>query len=462
MYIEGVYMRRASMADAENLQGSPEGDYITRFARSEDNLMRTIEGFDVPVEAEDESRRSEARVAALRDSLVAQGARLRNDGKSLGFGELSPACIRCRTGVRSVSSFLSLACGRDCWFCFNPNQHDYDRYRSALRDWKSQLDGFAAELGGLDFIALTGGEPLLHPREALEFIRYGRALAPKSHIRLYTSGTGADAALMEQLAQAGLDEIRFSVKLDDGLQQQEALALMAAAVQRIPSVMVEMPVIPGTHDAMAALLQDLDDIGVFGVNLLELCFPLHNAAAFRERSLKLKRHPYKVPYSYGYAGALPVAGSEQLALTLMAEAAAQGTGLSLHWCSLENKNTAQIYDQNGAGAADIPPYRFSERSFFYEMVRSFGDDALFCLRRLEAAGYAFEYSEEAAMVAFDPAALDLFDPADAGNHRLWLASAVIETDGEGKRCFRETGLARIEREDIVRGAIAAGCSGKRP
>lgn len=462
MYIEGVYMRRASMADAESLPSMPESSYIVRFAQSEENLMRTIEGFGVEVEAEDESLRREAHVASLRDSLAARGARLRNDGKSLGFGDLSPACIRCRTGIRSVSSFLSLACGRDCWFCFNPNQHDYDRYRNALRDWRSQLDGYDAELGGLDFIALTGGEPLLHPQEALEFIRYGRALAPESHIRLYTSGAGADAALMEQLAQAGLDEVRFSVKLDDDLQQREALALMEAAVRCIPSVMVEMPVIPGTRDAMAALLQKLDDIGIFGINLLELCFPLHNAAAFRERGLKLKRHPYRVPYSYGYAGALPVAGSEELALELMEDAIARGTGLSLHWCSLENKNTAQIHSQNGGGETAIPPYSFSERSFFYEMVRAFGDDALFCLSRLEAAGIAFEYSEEAAMVAFDPAALDLFEPADADAHRLWLASAVIETDGEGRRCFREAGLCRIEPQDIAQGAIAAGCSGKRP
>ena len=452
-------MKLAAETDADSFSHTPYGGYIARFAEASDNLMRTMEGFGVEVQSAGEHRAERERVRVLRDSLVSRGARLRNGGKSLVCGPLSPACARCRTGVRSVSTFLSLACDRDCWFCFNPNQHDYERYRHQAKDWRAELEDLADRLGGLDFIALTGGEPLLDPEVTLDFICYARSLAPDSHIRLYTSGGAADGTLMERLAQAGLDEVRFSIKLEDDPGRQQAVrGLMREAAGSIPAVMVEMPVIPGTGASMAELLEDLDRLGIFGMNLLELCFPLHNAEAFRERGLKLKRHPYRVPYSYGYAGALPVAGSEELALGLMDEAMAGGTSLSLHWCSLENKNTAQIYGQNAGGAWDIPPYRFSLRSLFYEVVRAFGEDAAFCRQRLEGGIHPFELDDAGTMIAFDPAALALFAPEDAARHRLWLASAVVEEDGRGKRRFREVGLAALEPEDLADGGIGAPVS----
>lgn len=57
--------------------------------------------------------------------------------------------------------------------------------------------------------------------------------------------------------------------------------------------MVEMPVIPGSGEQMKALLCELDALGVDGINLLEFCFPLANAAAFRERGFTLKYPPIR-------------------------------------------------------------------------------------------------------------------------------------------------------------------------
>jgi len=44
--------------------------------------------------------------------------------------------------------------------------------------------------------------------------------------------------------------------------------------------MVEMPVIPGSLEEMKDLLKKLDSLGIFGINLLEFCFPLNNAQVF--------------------------------------------------------------------------------------------------------------------------------------------------------------------------------------
>lgn len=110
----------------------------------------------------------------------------------------------------------------------------------------------------------------------------------------------------QSCAIAGLDEIRFSVKLDgdEALAPEHARTLDAIerAVAFIPDVMVEMPV--GPHDglAMKELLVRLDAMGVRGVNLLEFGFPLCNAEAFAERGLELRQNPYPILYNYWYGG----------------------------------------------------------------------------------------------------------------------------------------------------------------
>lgn len=442
-------MRPVDAADALRIADPQLRSYVQRFCATAHELQRTMESYGVPLESEAEAAARRERMAELERELEAAGAEVLNDGKSVAFGERSPACVRCRTGVRSVSSFISLACGRGCWFCFNPNQCDWERYRDERKDWESELRGWKDALGGLDFVALTGGEPLRFPDEACRFIDKAKRLSEGGHVRLYTSGPGLDARLIERLAAAGLDEVRFSVKLDEGSAARVAvMESLRACVGRIPCVMVEMPVVPGTREPMERLIEELDAAGAFGVNLLELCFPLHNAAAFRERDLTLVRDPYRIPYAYGYAGALPVAGSEELALQLMRDAIARGTELSLHYCSLENKNTAQIYAQDHGGSLDIPPYRFSERSFFYETVRAFGDDAARAEALLQGSGFAFDAAGEGAarMIAFDPAALPHLGADALAEARLFLASAVFEDEGGGER-FREVGLQVLEPQD---------------
>ena len=181
------------------------------------------------------------------------------------------------------------------------------------------------------------------------------------------------------------DEIRFSVKLDgdEALAPEHARTLDAIerAVAFIPDVMVEMPV--GPHDglAMKELLVRLDAMGVRGVNLLEFGFPLCNAEAFAERGLELRQNPYPILYNYWYAGGLPIAGSEAECLELMRFAAERGLRLGVHYCSLDNKNTGQIYQQNKgflldkAFAAAHGWLHFDEGDYFLKCAKVVGDDA---------------------------------------------------------------------------------------
>ena len=170
---------------------------------------------------------------------------------------------------------------------------------------------------------------------------------------------------------------------DEALAPEHARTLDAIerAVAFIPDVMVEMPVGPHDGPAIKELLVRLDEMGVRGVNLLEFGFPLCNAEAFAQRGLELRQNPYPILYNYWYAGGLPIAGSEAECLELMRFAAERGLRLGVHYCSLDNKNTGQIYQQNKgflfdkAFAAAHGWLHFDEGDYFLKCVKAVGDDA---------------------------------------------------------------------------------------
>lgn len=161
----------------------------------------------------------------------------------------------------------------------------------------AQLEARARAGARYTHVALTGGEPLLYPDETVAFFRRARELFPGVHARLYTSGSGLTDEALGRLRDAGLAEIRFSVKTDGGPSDIErTLGLIKKAVGAIPDVMVEMPVMPGELELMKGLLVRLDALGVRGINLLELGFPLFNGEEFARRGYQLRRESYRVLY----------------------------------------------------------------------------------------------------------------------------------------------------------------------
>jgi pyruvate formate-lyase activating enzyme-like uncharacterized protein len=311
----------------------------------------------------------------LLDALTARGVTVANDGKSLHANWISPSCVSCRRGVGTATYLLSTQCPRDCFFCFNHNQGNYEELQEALDDPAARLTELHAQGVPFHDLALTGGEPLLHKDETAEFFRTVQRLYPDAYTRLYTSGAFLDEGFLAVLADAGLDEIRFSVKTDDPPAAQRRLfELMRLARTALPAVVVEMPVMPDELEPMQDLLRALDGIGIDGINLLELCFPYHNAEEFNRRGYLIKNPPYRVLYDYWYAGGLPVAGSEEACLALLGFAVEKGLALGVHYCSLENKFSGQIYLQNAPQKERYPFCTFSERDCFLKSAKAFGRD----------------------------------------------------------------------------------------
>ncbi len=375
----------ASAGESLAFRENPALDKALGLYRSiEDDYVRSIEATGVKFALRDEKR---AEAQDLRARLEKAGARIRNGGASVSVGFLSRGCVACTGSCVSCTFAISNNCHRDCFFCFNPNEKDFAYYCEHQFPWREKLEGLAREGSTPVCLALSGGEPMLYPDEACAYFECARNLFPGVHTRLYTSGDLLNAALLDRLRDSGLDEIRFSVKQSDEPEGQEKLfAIMELALERIPTVMVEMPPIPGTEASMRTLLKRLDALGVHGINLLEFAYAMWNWEVFDSLGLTLRNPPNRVCYDYTYAGSLAVQDSEELCLRLMLWAVEEGLTLGMHYCSLENKHRAQVRNIDEPYADLDARYAFDYGDYFLKTGMVFGPDRAPVRAALRALG----------------------------------------------------------------------------
>ncbi|MDR0513718.1 MAG: radical SAM protein [Coriobacteriaceae bacterium] len=378
--------------------------YAQSYLDIEDDFRSQLEGCGVPV----------AQSAAfdvfgpVPKGLAQHGLKIANDHRSFHLNWISPSCLTCRKGIRTATFLLSVQCPRNCFFCFNPNQENYEASKSGVNDVIGELDDLAARGGRLEDCALTGGEPLLHKPEALAFFEHAAALFPNAYTRLYTSGAFLDQDFLEDLHRVGLDEIRFSIKTDDSLSEQQAtLDRIRLSQNYIPQVVVEMPVMPDNLEQMKELLLALDAMGIAGINLLELCFPFHNAEEFAERGYRIKPRQYRVLHNWWYAGGLPIDGSEENCFALLEFAQMSGIRMGVHYCSLENKFSGQAYIHNHPVRERFPQCAFSDRDFFLKSAKVFGEDIAPVQAALDAEGlHGYRLDLENGFLEFPPLYLE--------------------------------------------------------
>jgi len=378
--------------------------YMERYQTIEENYITQVETFGLPFQMGNAGK--EAR--EMRERLLTKGAVFRNNGKSICTGRISSACEACAKGVGCATIYISLICNRSCYYCFNPNQEEYECFSRTKSDWRRTLTNWISQEKNATHVALSGGEPLLHKEDTLEFFRLIRSNLKGVHTRLYTAGDLLDEATAEALKEAGLREIRFSLKLEDDVKTRETiLSSIVLAKKYIPQVMVEMPVIPGTGEEMRTLLKRLDEIGIYGINLLEFCFPLNNVDEFAKRGFMLKYPPYETLNNYWYAGGLAVDGSETLCLELLEFSLDQKLSIGVHYCSLENKYTGQIYKQNTATSQIPATMLFSDKDYFLKTVKVFGKDIPKAVRLLNSLGEReYEENKEYGYLQFHPKHLE--------------------------------------------------------
>ncbi len=409
---------------------------LESFAKVEQNYIEALEAKGLCFAAHDSHVEH---TQELCRQLKECGAEFRNAGASIRLGWLSKACVEC-TGMNGSQTFsTTLKCHRDCYFCFNYNLGNYDEFVQHGCPWEQELQNAYEQSGGkMAVLALTGGEPLLNLDDSIRFLERAGELFPQAHKRMYTSGDLLTPEGAQRLHDAGLNEMRFSVKQDDPPQLRErVLANMAMATQYIDDVMVEMPIVPGTKEVMQEWMLRFDQNGIKGMNLLEFCFPFHSWEEFSKRGFALKNPPFPIMYDYGYSGGLAVAGSEELALELMLWAREQGLGFGMHYCSLENKHRSEIRQKNEPGRNVHPLFEFDEGDFFIKTGKVYGEDCAPARQLLQDAGCdCVDYDDEDDCLLFPPRYLSALEGSGL---QLVRGVNVLERDEQGGY-LREIGL----------------------
>ena len=185
---------------------------------------------------------------------------------------------------------------------------------------------------------------------------------------------------------------------------------------------------------MRSLLRALDAQGVDGINLLEFCYPLHRWDEFARRGFTIKNPPFEVLYEYEYAGALPVAGSDEACLGLLEYALDEGLGLGVHYCSLANKNIDQVLQVNRRYPLDDRLCQL-EGDGFYHVAKVFDQDVAAVQARFDGRCIPCQREDDATLV---------FHPRHRGEAEK--AGAVVADsictvqESEAGPCVRELAL----------------------
>jgi len=177
------------------------------------------------------------------------------------YNYLSPGCRICRQGAGLVL-FVTGKCERSCFYCPLSEERRGRDHVFADEMPVQEIADILQEASQIDALGtgITGGEPLLKLDYVLECIRaLKQSRGEAHHIHLYT-GLLPGRDVLERLAQAGLDEIRFHpplaqwshpTGLKDALQQAAAAGLIAGV--EIPSLRPAPAILEAIRDADAFL-----------------------------------------------------------------------------------------------------------------------------------------------------------------------------------------------------------------
>ena len=173
-------LQEITRATAAKIKNPVFRDYANMYLNIYDNFVEQVEQFGLPFHKDPDHMKE---TQELREYLAETPVLNRCEGASLVYSRISPACEACKKGVGTMTSYVSFRCHRHCFFCFNPNQDNYEANCVQKADWQQDLMNVKAEGGQLTHVALTGGEPLLHPEDCVAFFVKSKELFPLAQDR---------------------------------------------------------------------------------------------------------------------------------------------------------------------------------------------------------------------------------------------------------------------------------------
>jgi hypothetical protein len=125
---------------------------------------------------------------------------------------------------------------------------------------------------------------------------------------------------------------------------------------------------------------------------------------------------------------LPVSQSELDCLELIEFALDEDLSIGVHYCSLENKHTGQIYQANHGQAYDQLIY-FSTKDYFLKTAKVFGNDIPDVRTRLsKVKGAKYQYNEEHNYLEFQVHKIKKLKGMDV---EVGISSSIMEIRENG-------------------------------
>ena len=254
---------------------------------------------------------------------------------------LPKGCKYCVKGQKLVL-FITGVCNRKCFYCpISDEKKDKDViYANEWNTEHSSGTGITdkelgiiieeAKLCNAKGAGITGGDPLLVVERTVAAInRLKSVFGRKFHIHLYTSLENVTEQRLQDLFNAGLDEIRFHPNLeDDSVWDRIKLAKLFRW-----DVGVEIPIIPKYEDMTKKLIDHMAEyINFLNLNELELSDSTGNI---------LEEKGYYAKDEESYA----VSGSEEMGLALMRYCEEKGYRFKIHLCTVKLKDAVQISER---------------------------------------------------------------------------------------------------------------------
>ena len=297
-----------------------------------------------------------------KDNLSAKLSRLFKDTKPY-HNQLSEGCRLCGSGTWSCL-FITNKCNAKCFYC--PSAQTNDEIPATQSLTFSSPESYAAYINHFGFkgVSFSGGEPLLFFERTLEYLRAIRKhCQPDIYIWMYTNGILATEEKFRQLAEAGLNEVRFDIGATG-----YRLDKLKHAKGIIPNITIEIPAVPERKELLKQLLPEMEEAGVTNLNLHQLRLTKYNAS-------KLVKHNY----TYIQAEQPVVLESELTALEIIKTAGENHSNIGINYCSFYYKNR---YQSSGfrkilAKASNVPEDKITERGYIrYYNGQSIGYTAM--------------------------------------------------------------------------------------
>lgn len=235
-------------------------------------------------------------------------------------------CRLCSKGAKMVL-FITGLCGRKCFYCpVSAERMEKDVIFANEQPVKSEQDALleAQRMGALG-TGITGGEPLLRLSRVLTYIRLLKSeFGQRHHIHLYTS-VPAGRKVLGELAEAGLDEIRFhpAPARWKGIKGSRFMSSLRTAMELGMDAGFEVPALGGA----GKLANAVSEVGGF-FNLNELEFSETNAKALYEKGYTLRDDASNA-----------ASGSREAALEALRP------GARIHFCSSRFKDSVQLRER---------------------------------------------------------------------------------------------------------------------